>query len=53
MWVTEEGKLAIGDIPSVGGFRGRRVALQPKHTLSLALSESVLEVCLYPPVLPH
>lgn len=44
VWVTEDGTLAIGDMPSVGGYRGRRAALQPKHTLPLALSESVLEV---------
>ncbi len=46
VWVTEDGSLAIGDMPSVGGYRGRRAALQPKHTLPLALSESVLEVTL-------
>ena len=44
LWVTEDGNLAIGDMPNVGGYRGRRAPLQPKHTLSLALSESVLEV---------
>ncbi len=44
VWVTEDGSLAIGDMPSVGGYRGRRAALQPKHTLPLALSESVLQV---------
>ncbi len=44
VWVTEDGSLAIGDMPSVGGYRGRRAALQAKHTLPLALSESVLEV---------
>ncbi|KAL3157200.1 hypothetical protein ABBQ38_001439 [Trebouxia sp. C0009 RCD-2024] len=44
VWVTEDGNLALGDMPNVGGYRGRRAALQPKHTLSLALSESVLEV---------
>lgn len=44
VWVTEDGNLAIGDMPNVGGYRGRRVALQPKHTLFLASSESVLEV---------
>lgn len=44
VWVTQDGSLAIGDMPSVGGYRGRRAALQPKHTLPLALSESVLEV---------
>ena len=44
VWVTEDGNLAIGDMPNVGGYRGRRSALQPKHTLALALSESVLEV---------
>lgn len=44
VWVTEDGNLAIGDMPNVGGYRGRRAPLQPKNTLSLALSESVLEV---------
>ncbi len=44
VWVTEDGSLAIGDMASVGGYRGRRAALQPKHTLPLALSESVLQV---------
>ena len=44
VWVTEDGSLAIGDMPSVGGYRGRRAALQAKHTLPLALAESVLEV---------
>ena len=44
VWVTEAGTLAIADVPSVGGYRGRRAALQPKHTLPLALSESVLDV---------
>ena len=44
LWVTEDGNLAIGDMPNVGGYRGRRAALQPKHTLSLASSELVLEV---------
>ncbi len=47
VWVTEDGTLAIGDMPSVGGYRGRRAVLQPKHTLPLALSESVLQVMLY------
>ena len=44
VWVTEDGSLAIGDMPIVGGYRGRRAALQAKHTLPLALSESVLQV---------
>lgn len=51
VWVTEDGNLALGDMPNVGGYRGRRAALQPKHTLSLALSESVLEVPDYIPAL--
>ena len=44
VWVTEAGTLAIADVPSVGGYRGRRAALQPKHTLPLARLESVLDV---------
>ena len=44
VWVTEGGDLAMGDLPSTGGYRGRRVALQPKSTLALGPSESVLQV---------
>lgn len=43
VWVTESGELAIGDLPGTGGYRGRRVALQPKSTLPLGPSESVLQ----------
>ena len=46
VWVTEDGNLALGDMPNVGGYRGRRAALQTQHTLPLALSECVLEVLL-------
>ena len=53
VWVTEDGSLAIGDMPNVGGYRGRRALLQPKHTLSLALSESVLEVHYQGPLPPQ
>lgn len=44
VWVTEGGDLAMGDLPGTGGYRGRRVALQPKSTLALGPSESVLQV---------
>lgn len=44
VWVTEGGGLALGDLPGTGGFRGRRAALQPKHTLPLAAAEAVLQV---------
>lgn len=43
VWVTEGGGLAMGDLPSTGGYRGRRVGLQPKYTLPLGPSESVLQ----------
>lgn len=46
IWVTEGGELAMGDLPSTGGYRGRRAALQPRFALPLGAAESVLQVCM-------